>query len=202
MGKLLNEFNLKNISYENPERIKVIKTVKILPKYTLTIRTRPLKMMSAQYCPCGSKLNFSECCAKFLEAKTLAKTPEELMRSRYCAFATETWQYLVDTHHPSTRSENLLESLIKNSSNVHWRRLIVLNHNVQSKQPKGNVEFVAFYTQGDAIETPLQIHENSDFILEDGKWYYVKGEFLKPYSLGRNDLCWCGSEKKLKKCHG
>lgn len=152
-------------------------------------------------CPCGSKLDFKECCEKFISGKELPPTPEALMRSRYSAFSTEAWQYLVDTHHPSTREEKLLEKLLDSSDATRWHRLIVMSSAVKD-QHSGKVEFVAFFTQGNNAEHVLQIHENSDFVFENGKWFYVSGEFMKPISLGRNDLCWCGSDKKHKKCHG
>ncbi len=159
-------------------------------------------MKSPIPCPCGSQTEFRACCEKFIAGKEHASTPEALTRSRYSAFATGAWQYLVDTHHPSTREENLLEKLLENSRVTHWHRLIVLNHTIAKVQTSGKVEFVAFFTQGDNRSQALQIHENSDFIFENGQWFYLKGDFLKPISLGRNDLCWCGSNQKLKKCHG
>ncbi|WP_425430029.1 SEC-C metal-binding domain-containing protein [Desulfamplus magnetovallimortis] len=37
---------------------------------------------------------------------------------------------------------------------------------------------------------------------ENDKWYYVDGVLLEPIKIGRNEPCWCQSNKKFKKCHG
>ena len=47
-----------------------------------------------------------------------------------------------------------------------------------------------------------QIHENSRFVNENGRWYYCDGQMLPPVVWGRNQPCWCHSNKKYKKCHG
>ncbi|WOG30411.1 YchJ family metal-binding protein [Endozoicomonas sp. 8E] len=42
-------------------------------------------------------------------------------------------------------------------------------------------------------------HERSDFIREQGRWYFIYPDI--PTSLpGRNEACLCGSGKKYKKC--
>ncbi|MFO8193012.1 MAG: YchJ family metal-binding protein, partial [Bacillota bacterium] len=60
------------------------------------------------------------------------------------------------------------------------------------------VEFTAFYKNTEIG----QLHERSKFINEAGQWYYLYGEFMDPLVFRRNDPCWCGSNKKYKKCHG
>ncbi|HSG62441.1 MAG TPA: SEC-C metal-binding domain-containing protein, partial [Pseudomonadales bacterium] len=37
-------------------------------------------------CPCGSNKPFAKCCDRFLSGAQHAKTPEQLMRSRFSAF--------------------------------------------------------------------------------------------------------------------
>jgi SEC-C motif-containing protein len=39
----------------------------------------------ADPCICGSSKPFKKCCQRFLSGDRLAKTPEQLMRSRYSA---------------------------------------------------------------------------------------------------------------------
>jgi len=50
-------------------------------------------------CPCCSGKEYKNCCEPFHLNKELPKTPEELMRSRYAAFAMVLPEYLVDTTH-------------------------------------------------------------------------------------------------------
>lgn len=83
------------------------------------------------------------------------------MRSRYTAYAQQNEQYLLDSWHASTRPES-----INIDPSVQWLRLSILNSDTD------HVEFVATYRlQGRAHK----LHENSRFVFEDGKWFYVDG---------------------------
>jgi len=134
------------------------------------------------------------------------------MRSRYTAFCRGDIPYLIATSHPSRRTPNDRAVLQETIDKTAWLGLRILNapspQMVRGESNKGMVEFVAFYAD-DALGlvipkkfTPQQLHERSEFILEKGQWYYVSGLQLEPIKIARNDLCWCGSEKKSKKCHG
>jgi SEC-C motif-containing protein len=121
------------------------------------------------------------------------------MRSRYCAFCRSHVAYLLATHHPSKRQPDEVQTLQDTINETEWLGLTVL----KAPPPKqtdtiGLVEFAAFYKRGDFG----QLHERSQFIKENGRWYYLQGELLAPLTLKRNDLCWCGSRKKYKRCHG
>jgi SEC-C motif-containing protein len=121
------------------------------------------------------------------------------MRSRYCAFCRGHVAYLLATHYPSKRQPHEAQTLQDTINETEWLGLTVL----KAPPPKqtdtiGLVEFAAFYKRGDFG----QLHERSQFIKENGRWYYLQGELLAPLTLKRNDLCWCGSRKKYKRCHG
>lgn len=58
-------------------------------------------------CPCGSGRPYAECCGALHRGERAAATAEELMRSRYSAFARGDEGYLIRTWHPSTRPESL-----------------------------------------------------------------------------------------------
>ncbi|EEX66852.1 hypothetical protein VCJ_000748 [Vibrio metoecus] len=65
---------------------------------------------------------------------------------------------------------------------------------------EGFVHFRAFLAQ-QGQEYCLE--ERSRFLNEDGRWYYIDGEFPEALARqGRNDPCACGSGKKFKKCCG
>ncbi|MDX2463868.1 MAG: YchJ family metal-binding protein, partial [Porticoccus sp.] len=53
-----------------------MKTYKIANKNTMT-----------DLCICNRKKSFDKCCGRFLSGGLYAKTPEQLMRSRYSAYA-------------------------------------------------------------------------------------------------------------------
>lgn len=54
-------------------------------------------------CLCCSGKSYSDCCKLFHLNKKLPKTAEELMRSRYCAYAIPNGEYLILTTLPSER---------------------------------------------------------------------------------------------------
>ena len=88
-------------------------------------------------------------------------TAETLMRSRYSAFATGNAPYLLDSWHASTRPPQL-----ELEPEVQWIRLKII------ASSEDRVEFVATYrVQGRAHK----LHENSRFVREDGRWYYLDG---------------------------
>lgn len=150
-------------------------------------------------CPCGSGKSYSICCALLHNAVEQPPcTPEALMRSRFSAFYLGKVDYLVATQLPSQRQEDEKEK-IRHALDTHqWRSLRVLAC-TSLNNAHATVEFVAFCT------TPNnrlgQLHEQSNFRFEDRRWWYVDGDMLPDIKLGRNDICWCGSGQKLKKCH-
>ena len=61
-------------------------------------------------CPCGSGLAFEACCEPFLIERKKPKTAAALMRSRYCAYAMGSVDYLYKTSGPKVRKEFDAES--------------------------------------------------------------------------------------------
>jgi SEC-C motif-containing protein len=89
------------------------------------------------------------------------------MRSRYSAFAVGDPAYLLDTWHPSTRPRHLALD-----DEVRWTGLQVLATTGGSMlEREGTVEFRAVHRGGAQ-------HENSRFVREGGRWYYVDGVAL------------------------
>lgn len=132
------------------------------------------------------------------------------MRSRYSAFCEGKIDYLIATLHPSKRQVTDREALARSVSTTRWTGLRILAVDGGTEgDDTGQVEFVAYYAESGAAEhqagTTRQLHERSRFVKQDDRWFYLSGdhESLPPIpKLGRNDPCWCGSGKKLKKCHG
>ena len=161
----------------------------------------------SERCPCGSRRPFSVCCGPCLNGEKVAATAEALMRSRYTAFCKNQADYLLATHHPSTRQSDDRAALQQTMRNTRWTNLIVLNtQKGKSRDKTGVVEFVAACKQvglltggGDEL---AQLHERSRFLKENGQWFYTDGDILPDYQPKRTDACWCGSGKKFKQCHG
>ena len=154
--------------------------------------------MPSQPCPCGSRKPYERCCGRFFTEPS-APTAEALMRSRYVAFYRGDIDYLIETHHPSTRPPNLRFSLGQSIRSTQWQALTILStRQGKAGDRQGYVEFMAVYCQPQWG----QLHERSRFLKEQGRWFYVDGESLPPIVPKRGQPCWCGSLKKYKHCHG
>ncbi|WP_430432595.1 YchJ family protein [Methyloversatilis sp.] len=119
-------------------------------------------------CVCGSGRPADACCARF-HAGEAAPTPEALMRSRYSAFVLDLRDYLLATWHPTTRPA----ALPPPEPGLKWLGLEVKRSALQDAD-HGTVEFVARSKLGGRAH---RLHENSRFVQEDGRWYYVDGDF-------------------------
>lgn len=150
-------------------------------------------------CGCGSGRPGIQCCAPVIAGQQPAETAEQLMRSRFVAYASGQTDYLLASWHSSTRPAQL-----QLSGDIHWRRLQVLSTEPDASADGDSawVEFKAVYQQQGMVGF---MHERSRFVREDGAWRYIDGE---PFSsepvalnrLKRNEPCFCGSGKKFKKC--
>lgn len=146
-------------------------------------------------CPCVSGQSYHACCQPLHEGIVQANSAEQLMCSRYSAFSLGKIEYLVQTLHPDFSKSDDRESLKLTIEQTNWLGLKIIEHKAQART--ATVEFVAYFA-----ENPIgQMHELSRFVKQDGKWFYQDGDFLPPLKLSRNEACFCGSGKKLKKCH-
>ena len=128
-------------------------------------------------CYCGSGRAFEDCCEPFIKGTKKPSTAEELMRSRYAAYATGAVEYIMRTTHPSTRKSHDPKAIEQWASRSKWQKLeIVATVKGTSADKHGTVEFKAYYL--DADDQPQTHHENSNFRKELGKWFFVDGKIL------------------------
>jgi len=124
-----------------------------------------------EICLCDSGNPFKKCCERFLNGNELAKTPKQLMRSRYTAYALGNYgKYLLSTW--SLESSKGLTTKSLSENNQEWMKLEILSSS--QKGNEGLVEFNAYYKDDDGELNVL--HEKSIFHRNDGHWYYVEGE--------------------------
>ena len=120
-------------------------------------------------CYCGNNVSFENCCQVYIKGTQKAPTAETLMRSRYSAYAIGDADYLVATTHSSTRKLHRKEDVLEWSKSNHWMQLEVLN------STETTVKFKAHYKD---YQGKAQVHEeHSTFVLENGSWFYVDGEY-------------------------
>ena len=118
-------------------------------------------------CYCDSTKSYSICCQP-LHQGLAAATAEALMRSRYSAYVLGLEDYLLHTWHPDTRPAKLD---LAADTHTKWLGLQVKQF-VAISEDTATVEFVARYKIGGKAE---RLHELSQFVRMDGRWYYLNG---------------------------
>jgi len=159
-------------------------------------------MLLEARCYCGASSEYKNCCLLFISQKQLPETAEQLMRSRYTAFKLKHFDYLIETHLSADDRPNLKTSDF--DPNIEWLGLKILSSQTQNTEnAQSLVEFVAFYRDQTTTKPNhfQQLHEKSYFEKNDDRWLYRSGTPLKDIKLSRNELCFCDSGKKYKKCH-
>ena len=120
-------------------------------------------------CYCKSSLLFKDCCEPFLLKHKTPALPLALMRSRYTAYVLHNAAYLMQTTHPLQRHYYSKKEILNWAKTNTWLKLEILT-------AKGAiVEFKAYYL--DEKKQAQVHHEKSSFLLENGIWYYLDGEF-------------------------
>lgn len=119
-------------------------------------------------CPCESGLEYDTCCGRFIDSGELPETAEQLMRSRYAAYTLDNLAYLERSWHPSTRPAS-----IEADEKLRWLGLkIKQTEKGGLGDTDGIVEFVARYKIDGRGH---RLHEISNFVRENGRWFYVDG---------------------------
>ncbi|HET8987887.1 MAG TPA: YchJ family protein [Humibacillus sp.] len=125
-------------------------------------------------CPCGSSVPYAACCGPLLTGDRLASTAEQLMRSRYTAYAVGDAEHVWRTWHPATRPERVTPD-----PGTTWTGLAVLRTERGGEEDEtGVVEFVARWREDSAGRGAGsgELHEVSRFSRRAGRWLYVDGD--------------------------
>jgi len=121
-------------------------------------------------CVCGSRKAFTQCCQPLLDGVRPATTPEQLMRSRYSAYALGGYgEYLLRTWF-APMAKNLSIAELSRSDN-EWIKLQIIDTGAENNN--GWVEFKASYKDNNRI---VEMHEKSVFIRQGAHWFYIGGE--------------------------
>lgn len=153
-------------------------------------------------CVCGLGSSLEACCGRFHSGGEWPATAEELMRSRYAAYAVGNPAYLEASHDPET-----FQGGRDVGPEPRWTGLEILAcEEGGATDQEGWVEFRAHYTLGKS-RTPGVLHERSYFRRSKGRWVYTSGTTprVEPVRrteprVGRNEPCPCGSGRKYKHC--
>ena len=128
-------------------------------------------MINTFNCPCGVSKHYENCCQVYHKDISKIETAEQLMRSRYTAFTKAMGNYLMNSHHSTTRPLSEKKAIVNWAKSVKWSRLEILNTTKGLKHDeKGTVEFKAYFIENTSEQF---IHENSQFVKEYGIWMYL-----------------------------
>lgn len=130
-----------------------------------------MEVLTTSPCPCGTGTAYDGCCGPLHRNERPAAGVEELMRSRYSAYAVGAVDHLFRTWHPRTRPAD-----VSPDENLVWTGLEVLDVvEPATGDQTGVVEFRAHWTwQGRSGV----IHERSRFEQRAGRWTYLDGDSL------------------------
>ncbi len=160
-------------------------------------------------CPCGSTLLFNTCCKLFITQKQVPCTAEQLMRSRFSAYATKEGQYIFDTYSATAQLKLSVPEIQVWADECLWLALVVHN------STESMVEFSAYYLVDNTL---YELREKSNFTLEQERWCYIDGDIIVHKELisnngtstiKRSDICPCNrfptawsikKGKKFKHC--
>ncbi len=158
-----------------------------------------------ELCPCGSGMQYEQCCELFISGTKKAESAEQLMRSRYSAYVQKEVDYIVETVVPNQQKDIDKKGIQDWAEKTTWTKLEILNCAPDSKNSDiHTVEFVAHYHEAGVYG---KHHEIGVFKRVNSQWYYEDSKFPKPEQVvrsqpktPRNAPCPCGSGKKYKKC--
>jgi len=122
-------------------------------------------------CACGSSEKYIKCCQVYHQNIEKVETAQQLMRSRYTAFTKAMGNYLMNSHHSTRRPLSEKNAIVNWAKSVKWDGLEILNvTKCQKDDTEGTVEFKAYFFENDKLQF---IHENSQFVKENGTWMYL-----------------------------
>ncbi len=135
-------------------------------------RSDKMKFSANTLCPCGSKIKYKKCCAKYHKG-ALAPNALLLMKSRYCAYALGNADYIIKTTHPNNNDyteerKSWEASILEFSKHTDFLGLKIIEF-IDGKT-EAYVTFSASLSSG-------ELKEKSRFLKEHGRWLYVDGEF-------------------------
>lgn len=155
-------------------------------------------MISSPNCPCGQG-QYAACCQPLHLKKQFAETAEQLMRSRYSAFALQQIDYILETTALGQQAFLDRAAIADWSQSNQWLQLEVLQHQPKLDKTHALVEFKAHYRDKNHDgKQPHIHHEISHFVRHQQRWYFLDPTLDMQITM--KQPCICGSGKKFKQC--
>ncbi len=124
-------------------------------------------------CPCTSKKPYDRCCGPFHSGTAVPETAEQLMRSRFSAYALAKVDYLISTRPEAKRADEDRKELEQYCKSVSCVGLKIIG-----KEKGGKVDDTGIVTFHASIQANgrRSLHiETASFTREHGKWVYADG---------------------------
>lgn len=132
-----------------------------------------------QLCPCGSGVIYASCCEPYHKEKIIPESALKLMRSRYCAYALNLPEYIVQTTHLASPlyQDNLFawkRSISKFSKTYTFDKLDIIDS-------KESTRFAAviFRAHISVDGQDNTFCEKSYFEKIEGRWFYMWGQLIE-----------------------
>ncbi len=127
-------------------------------------------------CRCGSRQALTRCCGPFVDGREAAATPEQLMRSRYTAYALGRADYIIETTDPEgprweSDRDAWLASIRDFTRRFRFGGVVV--HDSGHSEDSGFVSFTAVLST--RRDDDASFDEHSTFVRRDGRWLYCAG---------------------------
>lgn len=145
-------------------------------------------------CPCGSA-SYALCCQPLHLRQQHAQSAEQLMRSRYSAFAKTEIDYIVATTAVGQQSALDVAALRAWSVANQWVGLKILAVDAKIGKRHASVQFEAHYHDGKQAQCHQEL---SYFVQQNQLWYFIDPTLDQKITL--KQPCICDSGKKLKQC--
>jgi SEC-C motif-containing protein len=120
-------------------------------------------------CPCGSGDPYETCCRPLHDNRVQASTAEQLMRSRFSAYAVGRFDHVFRTWHPRTRPDEVTAP-----PGLSWTGLTITSN--QAGQPGDDHGVVEFEAAFRTAAGPGVQRERSRFTRRAGRWVYLDGD--------------------------
>lgn len=148
----------------------------------------------SEACPCGLG-EYQQCCQPLHLGQAVAETAQQLMRSRYSAFAKQQIDYIQKTTALGQQDALDLAAIAQWSQENQWLKLEIVQVDEKLDKQHALVEFKAHYH--DAKQAQLH-QEVSYFVKHQAQWYFLDPTTEQQISM--KQACICGSDKKFKHC--
>lgn len=134
-------------------------------------------------CPCFSGKKYVECCKPFHQG-TLPENALQLMRSRYCAYALNLPDYIIETTHPESNLYSKNKSAWKENISQFANQTSFLNLKILDFNESGSSAIVIFTAYLSQHGKDATFTEKSYFEKKNNRWLYKSYLFMNKDSHG------------------